>query len=144
MAPGKSAVPDAENPTRRLPYPIRLARGVVLGLILLSIGALLISIALFPASLSGASASLVPNDNWTGAMTQAALDQLGWSPLSLAWFLAILGWITAAVSTAVGLIVFRRKSDSWFGLYVAVTFGVLLTSTGASPLVTLCVDRGQY
>jgi hypothetical protein len=68
-------------------------------------------------------------------MTQAALDQLGWSPPSLAWFFAVLGWITAAVSTAVGLIVFRRKSVSWFGLYVAVTFGVLLASTGASPLV---------
>jgi hypothetical protein len=135
MAPDKSAVPNAESSTGRPPRPIRLARWLVLGLILFSISALLMSITLFPASLSGATASLAPND-WTAAMTQAALDQLGWSPQSLAWFFALLGWITAAVSSAVGLIVFRRKSDSWFGLYVAVTFGVLLTSTGASPLVT--------
>ena len=136
MAAGPSAVPDAESSTRRSPRLMRLARWLVLGLILFSIGALLISITLFPASVPAATASLAPNDNWTAEMTRAALDQLGWSPPSLAWFFAVLGWITAAVSTAVGLIVIRRKSDSWFGLYVALTFGVLLTSTGASPLVT--------
>jgi hypothetical protein len=115
---------------------IRLARWLVLGLILFSIGTLLIGIARFPSSIPAAIASLIPNDNWTAEMTRGALDQLGWSPESLAWFFAALGWITAAVSSVVGLIVFRSKSDSWFGLYVALTFGVLLTSTGASPLVT--------
>src|SRR4030067_456714 len=131
MAPDKSAVPDAESSTGRPTRPIRLARWLVLGLILFSIGALLISIALFPSSVPAATASLAPSDNWTAEMTRAALDQLGWSPQSLAWFFALLGWITAAVSSAVGLVVFRRKPDSWFGLYVAGTFGVLLTPTGA-------------
>jgi uncharacterized membrane protein YeaQ/YmgE (transglycosylase-associated protein family) len=134
MAPNKLAVPFAESSTPRPTRLIRLARWLVLGLILFSIGALLMSIALFPASLSGAIASLVPNDNWTLAMTESVLAQLGWSPHALAWFFAILGWITAAVSTAVGLIVFRRKSDSWFGLYVAVTFAVFLASGGLSEL----------
>jgi hypothetical protein len=114
---------------------MRLARWLVLTLILFSIGALFVSIALFPASVPAATAGVVPNDNWTAEMTEAALDQLGWSPPSLAWFFAILGWITAAVSIAVGLIVFHRKSDSWFGLYVAVTFGVLAASSAAPPLV---------
>src|SRR3970040_1929761 len=114
MAPDKSAVPNAESSTSRPPRPIRLARWLVLGLILFSISALLMSITLFPASLSGATASLAPND-WTAAMTQAALDQLGWSPQSLAWFFALLGWITDAVSFA---------------------FVVSLPPTGAPPLVT--------
>jgi hypothetical protein len=135
MAPDKSAVPDAESSTRRRPRLIRLARWLVLGLILFSIGALFVTIAHFPASVPAATASLAPNDNWTAAMTQAALDQLGWSPQSLAWFFVALGWITAAVYCAVGLIVFHHKSDSWFGLYVAVTFAVILTSVGASQMV---------
>ena len=136
MAPDKSAVPDADSSTRRPPRLMRLARWLVLTLILFSIGTVLMSIALFPASAPAATASLAPNDNWTAAMTQAALDQLGWSPQSLAWFDAVLGWIIAVAYCAVGLIVFRRKSDSWFGLYVAVTFAVLGTSAGALPLVT--------
>ena len=136
MAPNESLVPNAESPARRPPRFIRLARWLVLGLVLFSIGALLIGIARFPNSVPGAIASLIPNDKWTAEMTRTALDQLGWSPESLAWFTATLGWVTAAVSSVVGLIVFRSKSNTWFGLYVAVTFGVLLASTGASPLVT--------
>jgi hypothetical protein len=134
MAADQSAVPDAENSARRPTRLIRLARWLVLGLILFSIGALLFSIATFPASVPEAVSGLTPNDNWTADMTRAALGQLGWSPLALVWFFAILGWITAAVSLAVGLIVFRRKSHSWFGLYVAVTFGVLAASSAAPPL----------
>jgi len=136
MAPDKAAVPDAKSSTPRPPRLMRLARWLVLTLILFSIGALLMSIALFPASAPVAIASLAPNDNWTAAMTQVALDQLGWSPQSLAWFDAVLGLLTAVAYCAVGLIVFRRKSDSWFGLYLAVTFAVLGTSAGAPPLVT--------
>jgi len=136
MPPDKSPVPDADNSAGRPPRLMRLARWLVLALILFSIGALLISIGLFPASLSQAIASLAPNDNWTAEMTRSALDQLGWSPQSLAWFFAVLGWITAAVYCTVGLVVFRRRSDSWFGLYVAVTFAVLLPSAAASPLVS--------
>jgi MFS family permease len=115
---------------------MRLARWLVLTLILFSIGALLMSIALFPASAPVPIASLAPNDNWTATMTQVALDQLGWSPQSLAWFDAVLGLLAAVAWCVIGLIVFRRKSDSWFGLYVAVTFAVLGTSAGAPPLVT--------
>ena len=136
MTPNDSPVPDADSSTRRPPRLIRLARWLVLGLILFSIGALLAGIVRFPSSVPRAIISLIPDDSWTAEMTRTALDQLGWSPESLAWFFAALGWITAAVSSIVGLIVLRSKSDSWFGLYVAVTFGVLLASTGASPLVT--------
>jgi hypothetical protein len=135
MAPGKSAVPDVENLTRRPPRLLRLARWLVLGLILFSIGALLVSIALFPPSDPGVTAALIPNTNWTAEMTRAALDQLGWSPQALAWFYSILGWSGAFAYGAVGLIVFRRKSDTWFGLYVALVFAVGLASSGASPLV---------
>ena len=67
MAPDISAVPNAESYTGRPPRPIRLARWLVLVLIIFSIGALLMSIALFPAALSGATASLAPSD-WTAAM----------------------------------------------------------------------------
>jgi len=136
MPPDKSAVPYAMSSTRRPARLMRLARWLVLGLILFSIAALLISIGLFPASVPAAIAGLIPNDNWTPEMTRAALDQLGWSPQALTWFFAILGWITAAVSTAIGLIVFRRKSDSWFGLYLAVTFAVFLASGSLSQLTT--------
>jgi len=134
MARDKPPVPDAESSPRRPPRLIRLARWLVMGLILFSFGALLVSIGLFPPS-DPRTAGEGPNNNWTAQMTLAALDQLGWSPQALAWFYAVLGWINAGVCFAVGLIVFRRKSDSWLGLYVALTFAVLLTSSGASPLV---------
>ena len=130
MPPDEPGVPEAEKSTGHPPRLIRLARWVVLGLVLFSVAVLLYSIALFTASLSGATADLAPNDNWTTEMTQTALDQLGWSPQSLAWFFAVLGWITAAAYCAVGLIVFRHKSQTWFGLYVAVAFAVLGTSAG--------------
>lgn len=137
MAPDTSSVPDVRASTRRRPRLMRLARWLVLALILISIGAVLLSIALFPASVPEATASLAPNDNWSVEMTRDALDQLGWSPQAVAWFFAILAWITSAAYCTVGLIVFRRKSDSWFGLYVAVTFAVLGTSAGAlSPATT--------
>jgi len=145
MPPDEPSVPEADNSTGHPPRLIRLARWLVLGLILFSIGALLMSIALFPASAPAATASLAPNDNWTPEMTQTALDQLGWSPQSVAWFFAVLGWIISVVYCTVGLIVFRHRSNTWFGLYVAVAFAVLGTSAGllsptgtaqAAPLLT--------
>jgi hypothetical protein len=111
------------------------ARGLVLALILLSIATLLLGIALYPSSGASTLATIVPNDRWTLETTQAALDQLGWSPLALSWFYAILGWATAVAYCAVGLIVFSRKGHSWFALYVAVTFGVLGTSAGPTSEV---------
>ena len=136
MAPGQLVLPDPESPTHHLPWLIRPARWLVLGLILLSIVTLLFSIALFPATVrDGSMVGLYPNFNWTPEMTQTALDQLGWSPPALAWFYAILGWITGFVYCVVGLIVFRRKSGSWFRLFTAFTFAVLLTSLGIPQAV---------
>ena len=121
------AKPQKRSLTSRL---LPLTRGLVLALILLSIATLLLGIALYPSSGASTLATIVPNDSWTLETAQAALDQLGWSPLALSWFYAILGWATAAAYCAVGLIVFSRKRDSWFALYVAVMFGVLGTSGG--------------
>ena len=109
MTPNDSPVPDADSSTRRPPRLIRLARWLVLGLVLFSIGALLIGIARFPNSVPGAIASLIPNDKWTAEMTRTALDQLGWSPESLAWFTATLGWVTAAVSSVTATVTTAGK-----------------------------------
>ena len=136
MATDQLVTPEPKSTARRMPRLMQLARWLVFGLILFSIGALLYSIVLFPAIVQdGAIAGLAPNTNWTAEMTQSALDQLGWSPKALAWFNAILGWIAAFVYCAVGLIVFRRKSNSWFGLYIAFTFAVLNTSAGVPQIV---------
>ena len=105
----KGSIPWA---SRLLPW----ARGLVLALILLSIATLLLGIALYPSSGVSSLATVIPNDSWTLEASQDALDQLGWSPLALSWFYAILGWATAAAYCAVGLIVLSRKRDSWFGL----------------------------
>jgi hypothetical protein len=126
--------PARATPNRSNSWSARLlpwARGVVLVLILFSIGTLLLGIALFPGSAAAGLASVVvPNTKWSLDTTQAAIGQLGWTLQALSWLYAILGWLTAAAYCAVGLLVFVRRRDDWFDLYVAIMFAVLGTSGG--------------
>ena len=63
-----------------------------------------------------------PNDRWSDATLLAVIAEAGLSVAALSYFEFALTVLVAVVLVVIGLIIFWRKADSWFGLYVGVMF----------------------
>jgi uncharacterized membrane-anchored protein len=101
---------------------LALARWMLLAFIVLSVGTFVVGAARFPAHVARYAQIALPNDSWTPETTQAALAQLGWPSSGYAWFIFARDVWAFLVFTTVGLIIFWRKSDDWFGLYITFAF----------------------
>ena len=66
--------------------------------------------------------SIRPNDNWSDATLLAVMASAGLSVAALGYTQLAVSVLAALSLVAVGLIIFWRKADSWFGLYVGVLF----------------------
>jgi len=100
---------------------LRLTRWLMLAFIVLSIGTFVVGAIRFPAHVAR-YAQEVSQNNWTSETMQAALAQLGLPSTGLAWFNFARDVWAFLVFTTVGLIIFWRKSDDWFGLYITFVF----------------------
>ncbi len=63
-----------------------------------------------------------PNDNWSDATLLAVLADAGLSVAAMGNFQLALTVLAALSMVGVGIIIFWRKADSWFGLYLSVMF----------------------
>ncbi len=81
--------------------------------------------------------SIRPNDNWSDATLLAVIASAGLSVASLGYTQLAVSVLAALSLVAVGLIIFWRKADSWFGLYVGllfIWFGTQANSVLAGPV----------
>jgi hypothetical protein len=117
-----NAQPNSRTRLRVLSFT--LARWLLLAFIVLSVGTFIIGALRFPAHVARYAQEVSQND-WTPETIQAALAQLGLPPTGYAWFNFARDVWAFLVFTTVGLIIFWRKSDDWFGLYVTFAFIVL-------------------
>jgi hypothetical protein len=104
------------------PFVLRAARWLMLALIAATLLAVLASLLLAPAYVRTHGDKLGPTTNWTPAQRQAALAALGWPADTIAWFDIVRNLVAFTGFLVPGLLILRRKSQDWFGLYVTVAF----------------------
>ena len=63
-----------------------------------------------------------PNDNWSDETLLTVIAAAGLSVARLGYAQLAVAVLAALSMVAVGLVIFWRKADSWFGLYVGVLF----------------------
>ncbi len=63
-----------------------------------------------------------PNDNWSDATLLAVIAEAGLSVTAFQYYQLALTTLLASCMVGIGLIIFWRKADSWFGLYLSVLF----------------------
>ncbi len=113
---------------------LRLVRWVVVALVALSMLAVVASVVLAPAYVRDQGASFALSEIWTSARIAMAERQIGW-PLGTVAGLEFARFVTLYVSTLVpGLLILRRRSYDWFGLYVVFTFAVVPALVALQPL----------
>jgi len=111
---------------------IKFARWSLAGFALLFVGLTALGAVWLPDYAARHYLEYTPNAFWTSAQTQAALGQIGWSPMSMAWFLLVNELVVTLFSGLFILFLFWRKSNDWFGLYLIFTLTV--TFSGGSIL----------
>jgi hypothetical protein len=110
--------PDSASPGRWL----RVARLVAMLFMAFCIVTFVWGLLLFPRyGLSNLDA-IRPNDAWSDATLLAVIADAGLSVGQLGYAQLAIGVLAATILAAVGLVIFWRKADSWFGLYVGVLF----------------------
>jgi hypothetical protein len=77
---------------------------------------------LFPRYGLGNLDAIRPNDAWSDATLLTVIADAGLSVAMLGYANLAVGVLAVALLVAVGLVIFWRKADSWFGLYVGVLF----------------------
>jgi two-component system, NarL family, sensor kinase len=113
---------------------LRLARWLVLALVAASLLAVLASLVLAPAYMPTRIDAYELNDYWRPEQIQAALADLGWRATTVAWFMYLRNLVTFLGMAMPAMLILRRKSHDWFGLYVVFTLIVPPALTAISPL----------
>ena len=116
---------------------LRVARWLVLALVAASILAVLASLAMAPAYVASQRDALMTPEGWKAEQVQAALAGLGWHPDAAAWFFFMRPFIFFLATLLPGLLILRRKSHDWFGLYVAFAFIVAPALVAIEPVLGL-------
>ena len=125
------------SPAARPSPVLRAARWVLVSLVAASLLAVLASLALAPTYVPSHIEDFPLNAAWTPELIQAALDQLGWPASTVAWFEFLRGFMAYLGTLLPGLLILRRKSQDWFGLYVAFAFSVVPALTAIRPVAGL-------
>ena len=63
-----------------------------------------------------------PNDSWSDEILLTVMATAGLSVAGLGYAQLAVSVLATLSMVAVGLVIFWRKADSWFGLYVGVLF----------------------
>ena len=102
---------------------LRVARIVTIAASVFLIVLFVLNLALAPRYAAELAETWTPNITWTPEQTRAALTALGWSPVTMVYvFKVLIPLFGATFSIALGLLVFARKSNDAFGLFVAFVF----------------------
>ncbi|HMQ32872.1 MAG TPA: hypothetical protein PKD53_19230, partial [Chloroflexaceae bacterium] len=127
-SPGREAAVASAERARWL----RLGRWLVAALALTMLALSLVGTALFPgyAAANPDADTFTPNFAWTPAQVRAGLAELGWPAATVAWLALGRDLTSLAVSGALVLLLLRRRADSWFGLFVALVFVLLMAAPG--------------
>lgn len=131
MAAGQGAKVSAQLPP---PIALRLARRLLLALVAVSLLAVATSLALAPSYVPRHVNAFELSSVWPPRLVQAALADLGWHPAAVAWFEYARSLVLTFGTLVPGLLILRRKSHDWFGLYAAFAFIVLPAWTNIRPL----------
>jgi hypothetical protein len=113
---------------------LRLARWLVLALIAASLLAVLASLALAPSYVPTRIDAYELGEDWPPTLIQATLADLGWPATTVAWFKYLRNLVTFLGTAVPALLILRRKSHDWFGLYVALALIVPPALTAIKPL----------
>jgi len=120
--------------SRRL---LQLGRWLVSALALAMLSFSLVGVVLFPRYVAGHldAPAFTPNESWTPEQVQAGLAELGWPAATVGWVALGRDLVILAVAGTLALLLLRRRADSWFGLFVALVFVVMMAA--ATPLAAL-------
>ena len=101
---------------------LSIARAVAVVFMVFCIAAFVWGLLLFPRYGLANLDSIRPNDNWSDATLLAVIASAGLSVAGLGYTQLAVTVLATLSMVAVGPIVFWRRADSWFGLYVGVLF----------------------
>jgi hypothetical protein len=104
---------------------LKLVRWSVAALAAIALASLVAGVWRFPNYVAANPGIYLPTQAWTAELLVAALDELGWPPLTVAWFKLFQDVISVVVNVGLGLVILLRGPRSWFGVYVALTFVAL-------------------
>jgi hypothetical protein len=113
---------------------LRAARLALLALVAASLLAVVVSLALAPSFVPNHIADFPLSEAWPPELVQAALAELGWPATAVAWFEFTRGVVLFLGTFVPGLLILKRKSQDWFGLYVAFALTVPPALATSAPL----------
>jgi len=138
----KSRSVVSSNPNTRLSGSrLIIARAVWLALVVPSLGLFIAGLPLYYKQLQTACVDPV-TCNFAGALTSKglqALPALGLSASGYATFYTIFWVIIVAVWSAIGFLIFWRRSDDWFALVAAFFLMVFVTAFPGLPASLLAL-----
>ncbi len=127
---GANLTPDLPPTT---PW-LRAARWLLLALVAASLLAVLASLALAPSYIPSRIDTYELGNDWPPVLIQSALADLGWPATTVAWFTYLRNLVFFLGMFMPGVLILRRKSQDWFGLYVAFALIVPPALTAIEPL----------
>ena len=130
---------EHESQKPRWPRWAQIAWWLVIAFAIFSFVATLVGLVLMPDYAARHLSEFTPNDFWTYQQTQAGLAQLGWPSAAMVWVQIGRSLIGLLATGILGLLLLRRKSHDWFGLYVAFAF--LLQGLGGSEITRPLTER---
>ncbi|MEO6063088.1 MAG: hypothetical protein ABIQ99_14230 [Thermoflexales bacterium] len=102
---------------------LQLARLLLVAFAIVSAATFLLGATRFPSIVIPYSSTVAPNSSaWTPELTQLALGEMAWPATTYAWLNFGRDVWSFLVFTAIAFVLLWRKSDDWFGLFVALTF----------------------
>ena len=107
---------------KRLNGLLPVVRWAVVGLAAAILVLSIIGLVRFPDYAARHLDEFTPNVTWTGALVQRGLEELGWPPLSAAWFVVIQDMFGLLFFYSILAIILWKKSRDWFGLFLMFVF----------------------
>jgi hypothetical protein len=114
---------------KRLNALIPVVRWAVIGLAGAILVLSVIGLFRFPEYAARHPDAFTPNKTWTGAQVQQALNELGWPPMTAAWFLVGQDVFSLVFIYSISAAILWKKSRDWFGLFLMVVFVTLPASS---------------
>ncbi len=107
---------------KRLNALLPMMRWAVIGLAAAILVLSIIGLFRFPEYAAGQLDEFTPNVTWTGAQVQQALAELGWHPMSAAWYALINELFGLVWVYAISAAILWKKSRDWYGLFLMFVF----------------------
>lgn len=115
---------------KRLNPMLPVVRWAVIGLAGAILVISIIGLFCFPGYAARHLDEFTPNFAWTGSQVQQGLKELGWPPMTAAWFVLVQDVFGLVFFYSILTAILWKKSHDWFGLFLMVVFIVIGPSSG--------------